>query len=323
MLAFPTALSPGLLLPTATVRGAPAGRRASVVRMDVAADIKADLTALIEEKGCGPLMIRLSWHDAGVYSNGKLKGGCPNAAMRFTDGGEGTFGANAGLPDVAVGLLEPIATKYEGKISNAAQWALAANVGIEVMGGPVIPTQFGRVDAESSAESVESQEGRLPDGDKGVDHLREIFHPKGFDDKDIVALSGAHTVGGCKAERSGFEGDWTENKLSFDNTCMRPRLEPLSASLRLTSVRVPAATDFSEMLKKEYVLGKASTGEPQYMHEASGTIMLISDLALLEDDKFRPFVEKYAEDQEAYFADFTDAWVRLQENGVAELRKRL
>eukprot|EP00435_Cladocopium_sp_Y103_P018028 s3531_g4.t1 len=37
--------------------------------------------------------------------------------------------------------------------------------------------------------------GRLPDGDKGIDHLREIFHPKGFDDKDIVALSGAHTVG--------------------------------------------------------------------------------------------------------------------------------
>ena len=41
-------------------------------------------------------MIRLSWHDAGVYSTGKLTGGCPNAAMRFTDGGEGCFGANAG-----------------------------------------------------------------------------------------------------------------------------------------------------------------------------------------------------------------------------------
>ena len=31
--------------------------------------------------------------------------GCPNAAMRFTDGGEGTFGANAGLPTVALDLL--------------------------------------------------------------------------------------------------------------------------------------------------------------------------------------------------------------------------
>jgi len=307
MLYLAAILSSGLVLPTANLRAAgrssTAGSRAHVVAkwpwQSIAVDIKKDLTALMKEKGCGPIMIRLSWHDAGVYSKGKLTGGCPNAAMRFTDGGEGAFGANAGLPDVAVGLLEEIATKYSNKISNADLWALAANVGIEVMGGPAIPTQFGRVDAASSAESVESQEGRLPDGDKGVDHLRDIFYPKGFDDKDIVALSGAHTVGGCHADRSGFEGDWTEDKLKFDNTY------------------------FTEMLQKEYVMGKASTGEPQYVHEASGTIMLISDLALLADDKFRPWVEKYAEDQDAYFADFTDAWVRLQENGVAELRKRL
>ena len=56
--------------------------------------------------------MRLSWHDAGVFSTGKLKGGCPNAALRFTEGGEGCFGANAGLPTVAVGLLKHIADKY-------------------------------------------------------------------------------------------------------------------------------------------------------------------------------------------------------------------
>ena len=38
-------------------------------------DIKADIKALVEEKGCGPILIRLSWHDAGVYSTGKLTGG--------------------------------------------------------------------------------------------------------------------------------------------------------------------------------------------------------------------------------------------------------
>jgi catalase (peroxidase I) len=159
-------------------------------------DIKSDILALIKEKNCGPILIRLNWHDAGVYSTGALAGGCPNAAMRFTDAGEGTFGANAGLPDVALGLLKDITAKYatgeEGAISNADLWTLAANVAIEAMGGPVIPTRFGRKDAASSAESVESQVGRLPDGDKGVDHLREIFHPKGFTDRDIVALSGAH-----------------------------------------------------------------------------------------------------------------------------------
>ena len=38
-------------------------------------DIKADIKAIIAEKNCGPIFIRLSWHDAGVYSTGKLNGG--------------------------------------------------------------------------------------------------------------------------------------------------------------------------------------------------------------------------------------------------------
>ena len=38
-------------------------------------DIKADIKAIISEKNCGPIFIRLSWHDAGVYSTGKLTGG--------------------------------------------------------------------------------------------------------------------------------------------------------------------------------------------------------------------------------------------------------
>jgi hypothetical protein len=51
---------------------------------------------------------------------------------------------------------------------------------------------------------------------KDAQHLRDIFYPKGFTDKDIVALSGAHSVGACHADRSGFEGPWTDDKLKFE-----------------------------------------------------------------------------------------------------------
>ena len=227
--------------------------------------------------------------------------GCPNAAMRFTDAGEGTFGANAGLPTVALSLLQPITDKYvtsANVISHADLWTLAANVAIECMGGPTIPTRFGRSDATSSAASVESQVGRLPDGDKGIDHLRDIFHPKGFTDKDIVALSGAHTVGRCHADRSGFDGPWTEQPLVFDNSY------------------------FTEMLNKSYVDETTAQGCPQKKHGASGTVMLISDLALLEQP-FREYVELYAKDQAAFFEDFSKAWVKLQENGCEGLRDTL
>lgn len=261
--------------------------------------IKSDIANLVKEKGCGPILIRLSWHDAGVYKAGA--GGCPNAAMRFQDGGEGTFGANAGLPDVAVGLLKPIADKYvlPGKISNADLWALAANVATEVMGGPSIKTRFGRVDATSAAESVESQMGRLPDGDKEIDHLREIFHPKGFTDKDIVALSGAHTVGHCHLDRSGFDGPWTADPLKFDNQY------------------------FKDLLEKSYDSETTSKGCPQFRHKASGTMMLISDLALLKDPAFKTHVETYAKDQDAFFKDYVAAWTKLQENGCENLRDEL
>jgi len=275
-------------------------RQGGAISMASYEELVSDLKSLVTTKNCGPILIRLSWHDAGVYSTGKLTGGCPNAAMRFTDGGEGTFGANAGLPTVALSLLKPITTKYcdSGFISNADMWVLAANVAIEAMGGPQIPTRFGRVDAASSAESVESQVGRLPDGDKGVDHLRDIFDPKGFDDKDIVALSGAHTVGSCHLDRSGFDGPWTDEPLVFDNAY------------------------FVEMLKKKYDEETTSAGNPQFRNTDSGTMMLISDLALLEPP-FKEYVEQYAADKAVFFDDFATAWTKLQELGYSDLRDSL
>ena len=177
-------------------------------------------------------------------------------------------------------------------------WALAANVAIEVMGGPSIPTRFGRKDAKDASESVESQVGRLPDGDKGADHLRAIFNPKGFDDRDIVVLSGAHTVGSCHLDRSGFDGKWTEDDRKFDNAY------------------------FTELLNKKYEKETTVKGCPQFRCKDQDTMMLISDLALL-DEPFRQYVELYAKDQKVFFDDFAVAWVKLQELGCRGLRDSL
>merc|ERR1712183_202326 len=111
-------------------------------------------------------------------------------------------------------------------------------VAIRIMGGPDIATRFGRSDAAGAHESVEGQEGRLPDGDKESAHLREIFNPKGFDDKAIVALSGAHCVGKCHADRSGFDGAWSEDPLKFDNSY------------------------FKDLVNKQYVAETSSKGKP-------------------------------------------------------------
>ncbi|KAG8387739.1 hypothetical protein BUALT_Bualt02G0052700 [Buddleja alternifolia] len=122
-------------------------------------------------------------------------------------------------------------------------------------------------------------EGRLPDATKGCDHLRQIFVKQmGLSDQDIVALSGGHTLGRCHKERSGFEGQWTTNPLIFDNSY------------------------FKELL----------SGEKE------GLLQLPSDKALLSDPSFRPLVEKYAADEDAFFADYAVAHQKLSELGFAE-----
>lgn len=71
------------------------------------------------------------------------------------------------------------------------------------MGGPVIPWSSGRVDALDP--SAVTPDGRLPNADsgpKGSDpsdaaHVRAVFDRMGFNDQEIVALSGAHALGRC------------------------------------------------------------------------------------------------------------------------------
>ena len=159
-----------------------------------------------------PTMVRLSWHDAGTYDAKSGTGG-PRAVMRFEQSGEAVHGANAGLK-LARELIEPIKQKYPS-LSYADFWSLTAVCAIKVMGGPEISWRAGRPDAPTVESSV--PDGRLPDATQGCPHLRSVFHRMGFSDQEIVALSGAHAVGMCHPDRSGFIGPWTTTALDFDN----------------------------------------------------------------------------------------------------------
>lgn len=72
--------------------------------------------------------------------------------------------------------------------------------------GPNIPFRPGRSDKDVASCTPD---GRLPDASKTQDHIRDIFYRMGFNDQEIVALIGAHALGRCHSNRSGFEGPWT------------------------------------------------------------------------------------------------------------------
>ncbi|KAH6568495.1 hypothetical protein BASA62_005436 [Batrachochytrium salamandrivorans] len=160
----------------------------------------------------GPVLLRLAWHAAGTYDKTLSNGGSNGSTMRFNP--ESTHGANAGLVH-ARARLEPIKKMFPG-ISYADLWSLAGVVAVQEMGGPTIPWRSGRVDADTSAACT--PDGRLPDATQSHDHLRNIFYRMGFNDQEIVALSGAHSLGRCHTDRSGFDGPWSFSPTTFSNS---------------------------------------------------------------------------------------------------------
>ncbi|CAM0911698.1 unnamed protein product [Alopecurus aequalis] len=223
------------------------------------------LRALIASKSCAPIMLRLAWHDAGTYDVNTRTGGA-NGSIRYEE--EYTHGSNAGLK-IAIDLLDPIKAKCP-KITYADLYQLAGVVAVEVTGGPTVEFVPGRRDS-----SVCPREGRLPDAKRGAPHLRDIFYRMGLTDKDIVALSGGHSLGKAHPDRSGFEGAWTRDPLKFDNSY------------------------FLELLKGE----------------SEGLLKLPTDKALLDDPEFRRYVELYAKDEDIFFKDYAESHKKLSELG--------
>lgn len=186
------------------------------VKQDIAAALYAED---YDDGSYGPMFIRLAWHASGTYDKKTNTGGSNGATMRFKP--ESSDGANSGL-DLARKLLEPIKAKYPG-ISYADLWTLAGVVAVEEMGGPKIAWRAGRSDKADGTACPPN--GRLPDASKKQDHVREVFYRMGFNDREIVALAGAHALGRCHRDRSGYEGPWTNAPTTFSNEYFRLLLE--------------------------------------------------------------------------------------------------
>ncbi|KAI3672783.1 hypothetical protein L6452_38883 [Arctium lappa] len=252
---------------------------------------REDIKDVLKTTFCHPILVRLGWHDAGTYNKNieewPQRGGA-NGSLRFEV--EQKHAANAGLVN-ALKLLQPIKDKYAG-ITYADLFQLASATAVEEAGGPKIPMKYGRVDVSGPEQCPE--EGRLPDAGppSPAAHLRDVFYRMGLSDKDIVALSGAHTLGRSRPERSGWgkpetkytkEGpgapggqSWTIKWLQFDNSYFKDIKEKRDADL----------------------------------------LVLPTDAALFEDPSFKVFAEKYAEDEQAFFNDYAEAHAKLSNLGA-------
>ncbi|KAJ3191060.1 hypothetical protein HDU82_003742, partial [Entophlyctis luteolus] len=258
------------------------------------AEVESDIRAILVRKGydngnIGPLLVRLAWHCAGTFDANDGSGGSNGARMRLIPEAEDP--ANAGL-DVARNFLEPIKRKHE-HLSYADLWTFAGVVAVHALGGPRAPWKPGREDLPALPDTEQENKasaskcpakhaipnGRLPDAALGAAHLRAIFYRMGFGDREIVALSGAHCLGMCHVDRSGYDGVWTHTPNEFSNKFFKELLE-------------------SKWRKRDW---DDWTGPEQYMDETEILMMLPTDMALVWDQDFKVFVEEYAQNQDKFF----------------------
>ncbi|KAK4531758.1 hypothetical protein CCYA_CCYA09G2615 [Cyanidiococcus yangmingshanensis] len=269
--------------------------------------LRNDLIEMIKRTKAMPILVRLAWHDSGDY-DARLGTGGANGSIRFNK--ELQHGGNAGLPG-ALNLLKPIKEKYPN-----VGWAdiiqYASVLSIEVAGGPKIPFRFGRVDAQS--ENEVPPEGRLPaggppfhkaegenpnepapDADNPSAHLRRVFYRMGFNDQEIVALSGGHTIGRAFKFRSGFGAG--EEGTKYTRT--------VTGVTKGGSSWTPDWLQFNNMYFK--VLADPNA-DPELLK-------LVTDKALVEDAEFNKYVKVYASDESKFFADYSNAHKKLSELG--------
>ncbi|KAJ2000097.1 heme peroxidase [Coemansia thaxteri] len=255
------------------------------------AGVYKDIAALLEDENYddgsyGPVFLRLAWHASGTYDCKSHTGGSSGCTIRHAP--ESEHDANAGL-EVARRRLEPLKKKHPN-ISYGDLYTLAGVVAVQELGGPTVKWRPGRVDKQA----VEcTPDGRLPDAAQGADHVRDIFYRMGFGDQEIAALVGAHALGRCHTDRSGYDGPWNASPTAFTNFF------------------------YTELLDNTWV-PKKWTGPMQFVDKQSGAFMMLpADMAFKTDPRFRAYVERYARDQDAFFADFANAFAKLLELGVS------
>ncbi|CEM29166.1 unnamed protein product [Vitrella brassicaformis CCMP3155] len=268
------------------------------------------LRDLIDETAAFGILIRAAWHDAGTYDAKKegewpKKGGA-NGSIRFPE--ETSHAANAGL-DNAIKLLQPIKDRFQS-VSWADILQMASAVAIEMAGGPKIAMQYGRVDVDSPEDCP--KEGNLPDGaapfgdgaETPAQHLRNVFYRMGLDDQEIVALSGAHTVGRAWKNRSGFgRGEEGTNYTTGEHTDLRQDGKGYYGKEGGMSW-----TPRWLLFDNSYFTAVNADDDPELLK-------LQTDTCLFADEAFRPYALKYADSQEAFFADYSAAHKKLSELG--------
>ena len=194
----------------------------------------------------------------------------------------------------------------------------------------MIQVPIGRADAQAA-----DPEGRLPAETLSAEELKACFAAKGLSAQQLVALSGAHTIGSkvrcaaCWRELCLLRRQLRAGSRSCCLSAAAPsphHPHPLTSHFRNPNPTPPPPPTHAS----SQGFGDAETFDNAYYaallrkpwldpkQEMASMIGLPSDHVLPEDPQLLPAIQRYAADQGAFFEDFAAAYLALTSLGVRQ-----
>ncbi|KAG2580250.1 peroxidase 51-like isoform X2 [Panicum virgatum] len=280
----------------------------AIVREEVARKINETVVTI-------PATLRLVFHDCMV-------GGCDAAVLISSKKNDAEKDAedNDSLAGDGFDTINRVKTAVErscpGVVSCADIIQLAARDVVFLSKGPYWSVELGRRDGLVSRAS--DVKGKLPDPKMHVKELSPLFQRSGFSPDDMVALSGAHTVGFAHCTRflnrlynyssstptdPSFNPDYAQQ---LKQACPPNVGETIAVNMDPVS---PITFDNNYYTNLQYGLG-----------------LFTSDQVLYTDGATKNIVDRFAGNQKEFFDAFVAAMIKLGRLGVktgndGEIRK--
>jgi peroxidase len=254
--------------------------------------------AIKEEKRMGASLLRMHFHDCFVQ-------GCDGSILLDDINGNFTGEKTAGPNKNSVRgfeIIDAIKTKVDnvcgkGKVSCADIIAVAARDSIDILGGPYYSVKVGRKDSKTA--SLNLANANLPPSASNLSQLLTKFQAQQLNLKDLVALSGAHTIG--KGRCINFR-----NRIYTDG-------ENIDQTYKMTLQNICPSTGEDDNLAACDVTTENSFDTAYYRNLLVKKGLFHSDQELYKGDgsEADALVTKYAKNYLAFKSDFINAMIKM------------
>ncbi|KAL8119833.1 peroxidase P7-like [Apium graveolens] len=250
-------------------------------------------SAIAKETRMGASLLRLFFHDCFVN-------GCDGSILlddTSSSKGEKTAAPNfksARGYEVVDKIKKAVEKVCPGVVSCADVLAITARDSVTILGGPNWTVKLGRRDAKTASQGAANNS--IPAPTSSLSSLTSRYNALGLSAKDMVALSGAHTIGlaRCTSFRARIYNE-TNIDSSFAQTRQK-KCPTSSGDNKLAPLDLQSPTAFDNSYFKNLVNNKG---------------LLHSDQVLFNGGSTDSIVKKYSSSQSSFASDFAAAMIRM------------